>query len=1045
MPDVGDSLASDQRGSSLGEAHSTTTVNRKNEELNRDVPYSLDEWTEEQETEGAAADDPLGGPCGDEEDLATRRRQELLDDANPVLKLQRYAHTDVLSDRQLAAKNIVDTLRVVKNHQDDVDAVLSVLASLSRDCEPRVRLELTEQLPDIAIFCASAAGTVGNAVNDHVVPIIIQCLIDDSMQVRESTRASLLFILERALIDPKQLEGRICRFVVRLTENKQGHERRLETVPLMTKIAPFLGQDATAALFLPSFVRLCQDSSCHIRKSCASHFGEFFDVLGHVRIQENLGVFQRLCEDSGWVVRKACADAFMSVSCVCSLATRRSSLAPIFLALLDDQSRWVRIAAFHILGPFIFTFADPERTGLYCSPNGVIRVRSSANSDEDAEENDPSASAFAASLPAVVQRGPEKTTTTLTQTAPQCYNPQTHIEEAPSVRREVDLHSQGEQQDVCEDEEGEPCTDNSGLAVVDDGHEDPAPHQPDNPEDCADSPSRPADQLVAGNERPLENISGKLEDPGDGTDIQECFSVEGDKQQIVLEADYSQDSNFNTFQFWRVPIPEVEMNMLFLGNRVKTQDRDILCFSSDLNLELLPPGNDYITAATNLSDSVTSQPNSGIATQRLTVDTSTLGIQTASLPSLSSYDHECNVSPSSAIIEVPVTLDEAGEMEGAHNVQNSEMSEMNTSESSVSWESLNSSPKHWSPHDQDIVPVPLLERYQTMTDPSLFVEVDSEMRQRCAHCLPAVALTLGRRFWPCLRTTYQSLVSDERWKVRHIVASCLHELATMLGPQIASQDLVPSFEAFVRDVDEVRVGLLKRLGRLLRSLSKRDQRRSLPLLEGFLCTERRGNWRDRHILSGQLCELAELYDPEDINQYLVPIASQLLLDQSAEVRHKSIESVCVLLCRMASQPLLREKLVRDLCAKAHDHKWAQRQLFCWLVEEMAFQGSMTCDEFVGIALPKLLELREDPVPNVRRAVAHCLSTIICRKGQMWSIDVLYQDQVKIALALLKDDADRDVRDCARLPSTEDPKPVERTDIETEWTMLHHAASRSHPD
>ncbi|KAH6944146.1 hypothetical protein HPB50_002051 [Hyalomma asiaticum] len=82
-----------------------------------------------------------------------------------------------------------------------------------------------------------------------------------------------------------------------------------------------------------------------------------------------------LCEDCVWGVRKACADVFMPVSCVCTLATRRNSLAPLFLNLLDDQSRWVRIAAYQALGPFISTFANPARTGLYCSEDGVVSVR----------------------------------------------------------------------------------------------------------------------------------------------------------------------------------------------------------------------------------------------------------------------------------------------------------------------------------------------------------------------------------------------------------------------------------------------------------------------------------------------------------------------------------------------------------------------------------------------------------------------------------------------------------------------------------------------
>merc|ERR1719239_599370 len=58
--------------------------------------------------------------------------------------------------------------------------------------------------------------------------------------------------------------------------------------------------------------------------------------------------------------RKACADVFMPVSCVCSPTIRQTELSPIFINLLTDQSRWVRMAAFQALGPSITTLLHNE-------------------------------------------------------------------------------------------------------------------------------------------------------------------------------------------------------------------------------------------------------------------------------------------------------------------------------------------------------------------------------------------------------------------------------------------------------------------------------------------------------------------------------------------------------------------------------------------------------------------------------------------------------------------------------------------------------------
>lgn len=70
----------------------------------------------------------------------------------------------------------------------------------------------------------------------------------------------------------------------------------------------------------------------------------------------------------------------MSVSCACSPNVRRTTLAPVFLKLLQDETRWVRMAAFHSLGPFISTFADPTVTSItYNSMGELVLVNSDGN------------------------------------------------------------------------------------------------------------------------------------------------------------------------------------------------------------------------------------------------------------------------------------------------------------------------------------------------------------------------------------------------------------------------------------------------------------------------------------------------------------------------------------------------------------------------------------------------------------------------------------------------------------------------------------------
>ncbi|XP_054918659.2 serine/threonine-protein phosphatase 4 regulatory subunit 1-like isoform X4 [Dermacentor andersoni] len=1031
-------------GPPLGEADS---LNTENEELSRWSHFSLAMLAAEQE---AASAEQRGEDCEDDDDSSARRLE--LEEPDPVTKLERYAYSDIVFNRQLVARNIVDTLRVSLDSQDAVSAVLSALSSISMDCEPSVRTELVEQLPNIASFCASEGGLLENVVKEHVVSILVQYLTDVANQVRKRTQVSLLFILERGLIDRKQLEEQICSLVVHLTESENMDDYRMEAVTLMTKMAPYIGKETTAALFLPRFVSLCQDSSFHIRKVCAANFGDFCSIVGQECTEDNL----------------------------------------------------VRIAAFQALGPFISTFADPLRTGLYCSEDGVVSVRTPECRSDDFIAGEAPSPADAPALPLPLEKPGlrESIHTSDLPPASTVVVPATDLVRCGEVAA-VDedevasaLLEKGEQQTVCGDDKGEPCRANSRMATAE-GTRGPKSSPPivvvpDKPQDIAagcsaeavadsisaaqgssegNEPQKDVAQrlfegnelqkdvaqglfegsepqndvaqgLLEGNEplkdvaqglfegnepqkdvaqglfegnEPQKDVSGEKKEPTQNFGIKEPLSVEGDRHRLVLHLDSGAESNFNTFQFWRVPIPEVEVDIEFLGDRAtavhvraKSQDQDNRCFSSDLSVEVL--GGDFQQSATM---AVSSAGQDGtVPNERLSGD-STLKIRTASLSSLTSADQECNLLLSSSVTEASVAFNEAGEVAGVHKIRMSKLKEIAGSENTLLSKSLNSGSDSWSAQDQDIVPVLLLERYQTMTDPALAQNLDSEIGRHCAHSLPAVALTLGRHYWPCLRMTYRCLVSDVQWKVRHIVASCLHELATILGPQIASRDLVPSFEGFVRDVDEVRVGLLERLAPFLRGLSRGDQRRSLPLLADFLCMDNHRNWRFRFTLARQLKEIAALYCPLDIHQYLVPIVNDLLVDKVAEVRHMSIEAVVMFLQRLEPHYLMCKQLLQEMCVKVHDRKWSQRQLFCELAEQIVNEECLSEDEFIGTVLPKLLYLRNDTVPNVRMALARCLVRSIWPKAYFWDTGNFYREELKATLASLQEDLDRDVRFCAQ--------------------------------
>lgn len=117
---------------------------------------------------------------------------------------------------------------------------------------------------------------------------------------------------------------------------------------------------------------------------------------------------------------------------------------------------------------------------------------------------------------------------------------------------------------------------------------------------------------------------------------------------------------------------------------------------------------------------------------------------------------------------------------------------------------------------QHLVPQLLVDHFISMTDSNLAQHTDNDMAYHCAYSLPGVALTLGVHNWHLLKRTVELLAYDMQYKVRRTVASSLHELALILGQDIATSCLAPIFEGFLKDLDEVRIGMLKHLAHFLK-------------------------------------------------------------------------------------------------------------------------------------------------------------------------------------------------------------------------------------
>uniref|UniRef100_A0AAX7TL29 WW-binding domain-containing protein n=1 Tax=Astatotilapia calliptera TaxID=8154 RepID=A0AAX7TL29_ASTCA len=757
------------------------------------------------------------------------------DNLTPLGRLEKYAFSENVFNRQIVARGLLDVLREFSDNENDFISVMETVARMSEDGEPTVRAELMEQIPNIAMFLHESRPNFPAAFSRYLVPIVVRYLTDPNNQVRKTSQAALLVLLEQGLISKADMETKVCPVLLDLTEPSSDDDYKIEAVAIMCKVVTMLSKDTVEHLLLPRFCELCSDARLfQVRKVCAANFGEFCSIVGQEATEKLLmPKFFDLCSDSLWGIRKACAECFMMVSNSTSPEVRRSKLSPLFISLISDQSRWVRQAAFQSLGRFISTFANPSTTGLHFREDGALLEVPRCTSD--------------------------RLRNVLLLSCPH------------SLRRNAYVSSR-------------------------DGRATPSP------EHVSTADSEELHNFDNSHTLVPEEMHGSFTHTNSSDSPTATNNAKNTK-----EAEQT-DENFNSFHYWRSPLPDISGELEMLSCQKMEEDTQVeylLSFCTELACR---------------------------------------------------FSFACNSPPS---------MEEEGKDDSPHSPLSED-----------------------KPKVQNVIPQQLLDQYLSMTDPARAQTVDTEIAKHCAFSLPGVALTLGRQNWHCLKDTYETLATDVQWKVRRTLAFSIHELAVILGDQLTAADLVPIFNGFLKDLDEVRIGVLKHLYDFLKLLHADKRREYLYQLQEFMVTDNSRNWRFRYELAEQLILIIELYSHYDVYDYLREIALTLCSDKVSEVRWISYKLVVEILQKLyaCGADDLGLNFINELTVRfCHCPKWVGRQAFAFICQAVVEEDCMPMEQFSQHLLPSLLSLSSDPVANVRVLVAKALRQ---------SVFILHQEKVQ---------------------------------------------------
>ncbi|RUS92186.1 hypothetical protein EGW08_000039, partial [Elysia chlorotica] len=894
-----------------------------------------------------------------------------VEDLTPLQRLEKYLDNDNIYNRQMLARGLLDTLRAVCESGDNCMAVLDAMAKLSEDPEPSVRSELMEQVPHVAVYCQENSESFTDAVPQYILPMVVRYLNDSNSQVRKTSQAALLVLLEQELVEKGDIEQQVMQVILELAAPESLDDYRSEAVALMSKMAPLLGKDITDRHFLPRFSEMCTDPLFHVRKVCAANFGEMASVVG-VQNSEDilLPKFFFLCEDGVWGVRKACAECFMTVSCACSLEIRRNELANLFVNLLCDQSRWVRMSAFQQLGPFISTFADADRTDLVVSEDDPSLGLEKLNLGDAAQTV---ACGSSSSSNSAINSS--------TSLSGDGLGNDKEVKEQEAESSESSEYSSV----LCEDKR------TSTTAASGDG------------------------KFVSNDSYVSSHISQEMPS-GSGA---------GDKSSDSTPVHIHLDNNFNTFQYWRSPLPEVNIDFDIINGQptnihvvAKMKDDDSnKVYASEMNVSI----SDSSSSATSCGSLVPDSSSSG---------TSPLDSRSSSLTSshaLSQIEkggvriHTASVSTVNDAAEETVAHIGSTHVLGHHlgeqhlTIVDGIVQDM--SGSSLSFMDDTSSLEFGMDdatlaQQQSIVPQPLLENYLGMVDPSRAQTVDGEITKHCAYNLPAVAYTLGRQNWHCIKNLYETLAQDMQWKVRRTLAFSIHELALIVGEEITHKDLVPVLDGFLKDLDEVRIGVLKHLAEIFKLLRPEVRLQYLAKTQEFMKTDNNKNWRFREELAEQLIQICCQFHCIDVVNHIEPLAMAMLMDKVAQVRLVALRLVSAVLKKTCEDG--EKQLLASVCNKiierfATDYRWLLRQTFAQLCYVILEEDALPPNVFAKNFLPSVLALSSDPVPNVRLSLSKVMAQRIMPLDYFTTQQNPYHEDLVQTQQRLQSDVDKDVR------------------------------------
>ena len=130
-----------------------------------------------------------------------------------------------------------------------------------------------EQVPHIAMYCQEFKAKLAHVVPDSLLPMVVKFLTDINIQVRKTSQAALLVLLEQGLVEKDDVKEQVCPIIIRLTEADSLDDYRTEAVAVSLIFALLLFSYLSCVMY----PLLC-DQEFYLLKDMGSEMFELCDT-----------------------------------------------------------------------------------------------------------------------------------------------------------------------------------------------------------------------------------------------------------------------------------------------------------------------------------------------------------------------------------------------------------------------------------------------------------------------------------------------------------------------------------------------------------------------------------------------------------------------------------------------------------------------------------------------------------------------------------------------------------------------------------------------